>query len=223
MTTTPTKPRAPRRTYQGRRDAYVYAYVGLKVDKYGNLIDGELEILYVGQTVQTLAARDDQHDGTILPDGTLLKCQPWYDLVVGGIQIVERGVWTQGELDAREQFWIHKLGPRYNHDFNLALPNRIPIPEARRQREARCAALGIAPPVWSRDALPAAVPPSRLRRILRHPVTWWAVGVLVLYAVWWKLLGSDDPKTAAVLTAVTVAVGAWMTKPDRRRKTRRRR
>lgn len=220
MTTTPTRPRTPRRTYQGRRDAYVYAYVGLQVDQHGRPIPGRMEILYVGQTVQTLAARDDQHDGTVLPDGALLKCQPWYDLVVGGIQIVERGLWTQRELDGREKFWIHQLKPRMNYDHNLGNSRRIPIPEARRQREARCKAAKTPPPIWDRADVVAPAPPTLLRRVARRPVTWWAVGAVVLFGAWLKLLGAGELPAAAVMTAATVVVATVVTKPDRRRRRR---
>lgn len=93
-----------------------------------------LRIDYVGQSRQRLPAREEQHRDE----------KPWADLIVRFV-ILERGLWTQDELDEREVHWIHRISPRYNATHNLSNPERIEIwsPARRewRQMEQR----------WARD------------------------------------------------------------------------
>lgn len=209
-----------RRLYQGRRPARVYAYLTLKCDANGAVIAtsvNDVEVGYVGQTVQTLAARDGQHNGATGPDGAPLECQPWYDLVYGGILLVAEGYWTQRELDAVEQHFIHTLGPRFNHDHNLGNANRITKADARAQREIRDRARGVRPPVWARE------PPSARPPWLRRPAFWWALGAAAVFAVWARLLGTDRQGLigALVATAVTVGLARWGTAPRGPKRRRR--
>lgn len=88
---------------------------------------GGVVVGYVGQTVQVLRAREGQHRDD----------QPWSDLIVGDAYVVEEGWWTCDELTAREMWHIARLRPLYNYTGNLTNPDRIPIFEARRQRQAR--------------------------------------------------------------------------------------
>lgn len=208
-----------RRLYQGRRPARVYAYLTLKVDARGAVIAdtvNDVEVGYVGQTVQSLAARDGQHNGATGPDGTPLECQPWYDLVYGGIQLVAEGYWSQRELDAVEQHFIHTLRPRYNIEHNLGNANRVTKADARAQREIRDRARGVRPPVWARE-------PATTRSWLRRPAFWWVLGVAAVLAVWVRLLGVDRLGLvgALVATAVTVGLARWGTAPQRPRRRRR--
>lgn len=217
--TTSVKQPARRRTFEGRRRARLYAYMTFKVDPRGMVLDGSLEVGYIGQTVQTLAARDGQHNGVAGPDGTPMVCQPWYDIVGGGILLIVEGFWTQAELDERESYWIHRLKPRYNIEHNLANKDRITKAQARRHREARCKARGVPPPAWSRPETAIPAPPrSRLRRLLRHQVTWWIVAATVLFGACWQLLGADRQGSlgALVMTAATVVAVAWRTTPRAR-------
>jgi hypothetical protein len=211
------KQRNRRRSFQGRRRARLYAYMTFTVDRRGMILDGSLEVGYIGQTVQTLAARDGQHNGMTGPDGTPMVCQPWYDVVGGGILLIAEGFWTQAELDEREVYWIHRLKPRYNIEHNLQNKNRITKAQARRHREARCKARGVTPPLWDRPET-ATPSRSRLRRLLRRQATWWTLAVAVLFGAYFRLLGTDRQGVlgALVLTAATVTVVAWMTAPGSR-------
>lgn len=196
-----------------RRPGIVYAYTTLKVDSQGLIAAGAAagtEEGYVGQTVQRLSARDDQHRGvTGGPDGSPAKCQPWSDLIVGSVRVVEQGLWTEAELDERERFHIERLKPRYNHEHNGGNPLRVPIYVARRQRDARDAARGVVPQTWA----PARVPASRWRavkRVLRSRWSWWTVAWLAAFAVLSDISGQDLTVGARALTASGALAGGWL-------------
>lgn len=157
-----------------RRLGYVYAYDTLRVDEHGVAADTGVEVGYVGQTVQRLSARDDQHRGIAGgPDGTPAKCQPFSDLIVGSVRVVEQGMWTQAELDERERFHIERLRPRYNHEHNGDNLLRVPIYVARRQRDARDAARGVAPQSWAPTRQISRRGWSAAMQVLRSRWTWW--------------------------------------------------
>lgn len=163
-----------------RRLGFVYAYDTLRTDAHGTPTTG-IEVGYVGKTVQRLNARDDQHRGLAPgPDGTPAKCQPFADLIVGGIRVVEQGVWTAEELAEREVFHIHRLKPRYNLVDNPS-PERIPIFEARRHRDSRDRAKGVEPQSWVSSRCTSRKPLSRpAKRRLAIAATWLAS----IFAVW---------------------------------------
>ncbi len=202
-----------------RRLSFVYAYDTLRVDEHGMVANTGIEVGYVGKTVQRLSARDDQHRGIAGgPDGTPAKCQPFSDLIVGGIRIVEQGMWTEAELDERERFHIERLKPRYNHEHNGGNPLRVPIYVARQQRDARDAARGVTPQTWAPPRAPAR---RRLvaKRVMCSPWTWWLAGWLaavvgVLVAVSWAADKSGQDLTLLVRawTAAIVATAGvgWL-------------
>ncbi len=216
--------RVPRQRTQ-RRLGTVYAYDTLCVDEHGLVANTGVEVGYVGKTVQRLSARDDQHRGIAGgPDGTPAKCQPFSDLIVGGVRVIEQGMWTEEELAERERFHIGRLRPRYNHEFNGSNPLRVPIYVARQQRDARDAARGVVPQQWA----PTRQPARRWRRLLRSPWTWWLSGWLAtvvgaLVAVSWlsDRTGQDLTWQARAWVAVVVATGAvgwlWWRLSGRRR------
>lgn len=231
---TQTLRRTPRQRTTGRL-GFVYAYDTLVVDEHGMVANTGIEVGYVGQTVQRLSARDDQHRGIAGgPDGSPAKCQPFSDLIVGSVRIVEQGMWTDAELDERERFHIERLRPRYNKSLNESNPLRVPIYVARQHRDARDAARGVAPQTWQ----PTRVPASRRRlakRVLLSPLTWWLAGwltaaALLLFAVSWLAdkagqnwtLG-DRSLTAAALATASVGWLWWRLSGRRRWRRFRRR
>jgi hypothetical protein len=180
---------------------------------------GDTRVDYVGQTVRPLAVREAEHRGL----GRDPSCeQPWSDLIVGRAFVVEEGWWTCAELDERERFHIARLQPVYNHEANLNNPYRVPIFEARRQRDARDAARGVAsrnwgapPPVVSLRRPPSRPvsrrPPARpvsrrVQRVRRFAAGWLAVAVLLFVAV---MRGAPDvpPGYGAAGSGV---VALWM-------------
>ncbi len=98
---------------------------------------------YVGQTIRGLDIRFGEH----------LDDKPWADLAVSSQPvIVEQGMWTKAERDAREKAAIERIRPRYNYEHNLGNPERIPIydPATRRyvqleHRHLRDRAAGLEP------------------------------------------------------------------------------
>lgn len=80
---------------------------------------------YGGQTIRALQTRAGEH----------LEGKPWADIVVGDKPIViEQGLWTKAERDAREIAAIKRIRPRYNYEHNLDNPERIPIYDPRTGR-----------------------------------------------------------------------------------------
>lgn len=154
--------------YVGKRQGVIYGYNTLAQD---SATGGQVEVGYVGQTIQPLASRDRQHRGLApQPDGTPAKCQPWSDIIVGGVYIIEQGSWTCDEIDEREEFHIRRLRPRYNSTHNGSNEWRVPLAVAQRQRDERDRRAGLEPRDWS-DCRPAKAPDkmslaSRLVRAL---------------------------------------------------------
>lgn len=219
-----------------RRWSIVYGFRILDPATMRVLVD------YVGKTVQKLAARERQHRGQDFEtDDTE---QPWSDLIVGKPFIIEQGLWTAAELAERERFHIHRLKPRYNYEHNLDNPARIPIPVARRQREARDAAKGVASPDWAakgtgqRQAVPGKVArraaaaraavaaprwtPAVKRAAGSHAVRVAAAWLVLAGLLWWlanraALSAVAGPQYAAA-AATGLLLGLWAFVERRSRK-----
>ncbi|MEU0078500.1 hypothetical protein ABZY58_11440 [Micromonospora tulbaghiae] len=136
----PARPRVPRprRPVGDRRWSVVYGIPTLPVDSDGRVIPGAAPVVgYIGQSVQTVKQREDQHRAD----------QPFGDTICGGSWVIEEGLWTQAELDARERHYIRHgavlvLGqpaqrPVYNYEHNLDNPQRIEVWRAREHRQVR--------------------------------------------------------------------------------------
>lgn len=186
-----------RRDPHVRRRSIVYGF---------NILDPktrDVRVDYVGQTVQDLSARERQHRGADLTVDAME--QPWSDLIVGKPFIVEEGWWTAAELDERELFHIRRLRPRYNYTGNLANPDRIPIFEARRQREERDRAAGRVSPTWTKTRGQIGVTGGR---------DWRAV----LAAAWrsWRTLTAAQRRVVGLLTFwLLFAAVLWVTASPR--------
>lgn len=181
MTTVSANRTLPRRR-NTRRPGIVYAYETACVDRRGMPASGTEEG-YVGQSRQTLEQRDAQHMGARANRSGVLCPQPWSDLVRRK-RVVEQGMWTDADLDAREQYWITKLKPRYNWEHNEG-PHRVGVLDARAQRDARDRAAGLPERVWPPLRGQASVRPARRVSRVRRPRSWRtaiAVGVGVLVA-----------------------------------------
>jgi hypothetical protein len=140
---------------------------------------------YVGQTVRGADIREAEHADD----------KPWFDLAAGPAQTIESGWWTKQDRDDREIAAIARIRPRFNHDHNLANPERIPIWDPRRQqwvqiahRHARDVAAGR--PLWltpqqRQAALDASLAVQEARRRLadRTPGEF-AWDVLAVVARW---------------------------------------
>lgn len=193
--------RTPGQRGDVRRKGRVYLFTTLRIQESGPdagmVLDGTTEDGYVGKTRQTLAQREQQHrggsaDGEPVP-GEDLEEQPWWDVTVGGIQLVEQGVWTDDELAERERYWIRQIKPRYNYIDNCANKQRIPKPVAREHRDCRDRAKGLAPRQWqpfSTQRGTAAIPVKALwrsaRKLPRLSPRWrrrrnWALGIAGLW------------------------------------------
>jgi hypothetical protein len=168
---TQTLRRPPRQDPNVRRKGRVYLFKTLCVHESGPqvglVLDGTTEEGYVGKTRQTLSQREQQHRGGA-PDGEVtefedLEEQPWFSITVGGIQLLEQGMWTDEELAERERYWIRRIGPRYNYVDNLDCVRRIPKPVARQHRDNRDRAAGLAPRQWQPFSAqrPAQTPTTR--------------------------------------------------------------
>lgn len=107
---------------------------------------------YVGQTVRGADIREAEHIDE--------KC--WADLIAGRIQVIDSGVWTKAERDAREIRAIRLLKPRFNYDHNLDNPDRVEIWRQVELRHARDRAAGR--PLWIplEQRTPAAVAAAQL-------------------------------------------------------------
>ncbi len=147
----------------------------------------------------------------------MVREKPWADLIVS-VRVVERGLWTNAELNERERWWINHLRPRLNHDHNLHNPNRIRIPVQHEQRKLRDPSWVM--PDWRR---PAAVSgrlgtlAGRLAATLpfRAFVSWLLAALAVCVAVAWgsHAVGHRLPVEAALaagaVTALVVHVKYW--------------
>lgn len=227
----PRQRRDPRQRYRG----LVYGIPTLPVDQHGRVIPGAAPVLgYVGKSRQTVWQREQQHRAD----------QPFGDLICGGSWVIEEGVWTEEELDAREQHYIRcgvvlvpgqrPQRPVYNHDHNLGNPERIEIWRARQHRQVR-------EPGWQPPPKGARVvvqPTARRRwwpsvrwtrsriRMVALAVLWTALAAAFWAAGWDVWHGWDGPRNAAIAAAIVQASGsvalAYARRPRRRARRRRR-
>jgi hypothetical protein len=115
-----------------RRPAVIYAY------DVAHPFTGQPVLGYVGQTVQRLEERDEQHRDV----------QPWYDTVLPeSPRVIWSGEPTAAELDALELGFIRDLKPLYNFEGQEHATHRITKPDAVSQRHARDRSAGL--PLWS--------------------------------------------------------------------------
>lgn len=207
---TQTLRRPPRQNPGVRRRGAVYLFKTLCVHesgpRVGLVLDGSTEDGYVGKTRQTLAQREQQHRGGSADGGPVrdaeedeeVEEQPWWDLTVGGIQLLEKGNWTDDELAKKEVEWIHRIRPQYNYVDNLDNERRIPKFTAREHRDNRDRAKGLTPRQWQPFATqrgiridPAKLSRQPARKSQHLPVKWrrrrnwtlaWAGTVAMLWA-----------------------------------------
>lgn len=92
----------------------------------------KIRLDYVGQTIRRLEVRRDEH----------LDDKPWADLVAGDPIVIAEGEWVKAERDAAEISAIAKIRPRFNHEHNLANPQRIEMFRQIAHRHARDDAAG---------------------------------------------------------------------------------
>lgn len=201
---TQTLRRAPRRDPNVRRKGSIYLFVTLRVHETGPqaglVLDGSTEDGYVGKTRQTLAQREQQHRGGAAYGepivGEDLEEQAWWDISVGGIRLLEQGMWTDDELHEREQYWIDRLEPRYNYQLNRS-PRRFPKYTAREHRDNRDRAKGLErrqwPPFSTQRTRPPAPSPTPARRApaavrRRNTVLGYAGAWALQAGLWWALL-----------------------------------
>jgi hypothetical protein len=214
------------------RPGVVYAYTTRRVDRRGMPTDG-VEEGYTGRT-RDITRRHAQHAGLVPQrDGTIAE-QPWWDLRVGDVRVVERAVLTDEELDDLERRWIADLQPRYC-DKDNPRPDKIRKFEARRHRDARDAARGLVPRQWEPLRVDPVTPaePGRVwpvvKTILRSPWTWWAVAWAAASVALWQLLaavtsevGADVPgRTLVMAAAIAAGLGLWKLRAETRRRWRR--
>lgn len=171
-----------------RRRSAVYGIPVLAVDEHGIPLPVPTVVVgYIGQTVQTVKTREDQHR----------EDQPFGDLIVAGSWTIEEGYWTAEELDERERHYIRsgvpltpggrQQRPIYNYHHNEGNPQRIEIWRAIKHRQVR-------EPGWVKPTQPGQVRIPRQRA--PQPVAyragswlsrwwgrrrWWVLG---LSAVW---------------------------------------
>jgi hypothetical protein len=168
----------PKQRTDVRRPGIVYAYTTRRVDRRGMPADG-VEEGYTGRT-RDVTRRNAQHAGLVPQRDGAIAEQPWYDLRVGEVRIVEQGMLTDEELDGLERRWIAKLRPRYC-DKDNPRTDKIRKLEARRHRDVRDVARGLAPRQWEPLRIDPVVPgaPGRVwpvvKAVLRSRWTWWAV------------------------------------------------
>lgn len=154
-----------------RRPGAVYAHTTRCVDSAGMPADG-VEDGYVGKS-RDVERRTAQHAGELPQRTGEVVQQNWWDLRVGDTRILESGLWTDDELDARERYWIAALQPRYNDVANEGRADRIRKFEARRHRDVRDLAAGLTPRQWDAAPVPAGRWWPFARRVLRSRWTWW--------------------------------------------------
>jgi hypothetical protein len=215
-----------------RRRGAVYGIPTLPVDADGRIVPGPPVVGYVGQTRQTVKQREGQHRDD----------KPFGDLIVGGSWVIEEGVWSDDELDARERYYIRHgvtlipgqraQRPVYNYTENLDNSARVEIWRQVEQRQVR-------EPGWTPPEKGAWVPRQRSRpEVVSAPfggfewtrrrvkVACWAVGwlaVAVLVAVWVAGLPTPTAGDGAAYGCgvATVLVGVLL--PGRKRRRGRRR
>jgi hypothetical protein len=212
-----------------RRRAVVYGFECFDVNPRTGRIrtdpdtgEPRLRIDYVGQTRQLPKAREEQHRDD----------KPWADLIVRMV-ILETGMWTDAELDAREEAAIRRVRPRYNYTHNLANPERI---EMWRQPQQRAVRDALRTPAVAGYGLLSPHRSDYARRF--DPRSWpcWARKVCLLSATWalttgliwadiirngWLPPGYAQPAAAALLTGATLVVCLCRRQPRRRRRLRR--
>ncbi|MER7331725.1 MULTISPECIES: hypothetical protein [unclassified Micromonospora] len=221
----PTRPRVPRprRPAGERRWSVVYGIPTLPVDRDGRIIPGAPPVVgYIGQSVQTVKQREDQHRAD----------QPFGDTICGGSWVIEEGLWTQAELDARERHYIRHGAvlvpgqpaqrPVYNYEHNLDNPHRIEVWRARQHRQVR-------EPGWQPASGRVDVQATggvgwagRGWWLARQPAAWWLL--LAVVAVAW--VGSLPQATwwdGAVYVACAACTIAGLRMPGTRRRRRGRR
>lgn len=219
---TATADRIRRHPLTGERLGDIYGYRTLRVDRTtGMVLDGSIEVGYVGQTVQPLDDRDDQHRGKKPgPNGEPIKCQPFSDIIYGKVFKIQEDV-PESELDKREAHHIGELMPTYNHQLQAkGNPNRIQISEARRHRDNRDRAKGLEPRVWPALRNPPKFlrEPVAARRPARRPLpakwrrrrNWallWTASTLALWVGLALLAASLAHTTAVLLPLLPAAAG----------------
>lgn len=178
-----------------RRPGFVYLHTTQCVDRCGMPTDG-VEDGYVGRS-RDVERRTAQHAGEVPQRTGEVVQQNWWDLRVGGTRILESGLWTDDELDARERYWIALLQPRYC-DRDNPRPDRIRKFEAQRHRAARDAARSPFARWW-----PAVC------RVLRSRWTWWLVAWAAA-TVALDVLGQNLTLRESAYGAAAVLGGVWV-------------
>lgn len=119
---------------------------------------------YIGETARDPFTRFMEH----------LYEQPFGDTIVGKPRVDPRVFRSKDEVWAAEREAVERLRPIYNYEYNLNNPARIPIPEARRQREDRDRLKGIESPTWDKSprAERQTQRPVRERRTPRLSAKW---------------------------------------------------
>lgn len=107
----------------GRRRRYVYAYDVLDVRTFPHAV----RVGYVGKSSSDLRFRDGQHR----------KDKVWAWAIRGPIRTVWEGDCGRVALWLREVWYIRKLRPLFNVEWNTANPDRIPPWEVRKLYAAR--------------------------------------------------------------------------------------
>lgn len=169
---------------------------------------------YVGQARDPVR-RDKQHRGQIPQRDGQIREQPWADLIVGGMRILEEGVWSDAEMDARELAWMAHCGSRINCQGNTN-PDRIPIYVQRQQRDARDIARGLAPRDWSRSN----VTPALVEIGAPTSNTTWVQPRRSLWSRFWAtragrwllahLIRAGQVAAALVAVWMAAALGLWL-------------
>lgn len=209
----------------------VYGIPTLPVDKRtGMVIPGPPVVGYIGQSVQTVKQRELQHRAE----------QPFGDLICGGSWVIEEGLWTQAELDARERHYI-KHGavlvpntpaqrPVYNDRFNGDNPGRVEKAEAVAHRLARDPGWqpGVAVPVQRGRGGPVRRGWRWTRRRVQAVALvglWLALFAGSWWSGWGVWQGWDGPRNAAIAATGFMVTGWWAwwrARPKKRRRRRRR-
>lgn len=199
-----------------RRRSAVYGITTVVVDRAtGEPMPGQVEVGYIGKSVQTVKEREDQHRA----------CQPFGDLIVGGSWTIEEGYWTAAQLDAKERHYIRAGAvlvpgqapqrPVYNYDHNTDNPGRIKVWRAEQHRQAR-------EPGWVRPAKGSSWVP-RQRSAAPPPVAatsrpgwlrrqWWTRPrrIAAAWSALWLLLAGVVGWFGASGEVATGWDGAWV-------------